>query len=215
MNKSDQIPMRTLTRENLTRDFFADMMYCEILCYDYSGSCIFLNAKGEFYSLSDEKLFKRLEKIFPALLNKDKNWTKFYLEMGGGCVIVNNAVLAAYDAKTGISSYPMPLDRKAALETVLNLPPIQTNDLDFSKGLPISTSDEARRKAREFSRTFPDKKTFWQCLKDMGFVWRGENSDPKIVDMWAHNALAAAIDGGFVPKLPASITHSKISVKDV
>ena len=68
---------------------------------------------------------------------------------------------------------------------------------DFSKGRVIGTSEHARQQARDFSDTFASKEEFWRALKDRGFSWRGENSVPQIVDMWAHNALAAAIDMGY------------------
>ena len=70
---------------------------------------------------------------------------------------------------------------------------------DFSKGKPLSTSEEARQKARDFAATFATKEDFWQALKNLGFSWRGEDSVPQIIDMWAHNALAAAIDMGYDP----------------
>ena len=72
--------------------------------------------------------------------------------------------------------------------------------MDYSKGKTVKTSEEAKLKVREFEKNFNSKEEFYQALKELGFKWRGENSnDPKIIDMWARNALARAIDEGFDP----------------
>ena len=71
---------------------------------------------------------------------------------------------------------------------------------DYSKGAAVSTSEEAKQKARDFKNQFADSEDFYKTLKDFGFVWRGEDSaDERIKTMWSLNALARAIDEGFDP----------------
>ena len=77
------------------------------------------------------------------------------------------------------------------------------NSFDYSRGKVVKTSEEAKQKVREFEKRFSSKEDFYQALREFGFKWRGENSsDAKIVDMWARNALARAIDEGFDPFKP-------------
>ena len=77
-----------------------------------------------------------------------------------------------------------------------NIPAERGNlKFDYSKGKALSTSAEAKQKARDFKNQFANPEDFYTALKNFGFTWKAENSNSeKIKNMWALNALACAID---------------------
>ena len=94
-----------LTENEITKSLFNGMIYAVWHTYDYQDNFEFLHRDGTAYS---SEHFKELHKIFPVIDNVDwskgswKDWTYYYMGMGGGVVFVHKDILELYKKYAGI-----------------------------------------------------------------------------------------------------------------
>ena len=95
----------TLTKEEITKSLFNGMIYAVWHTYDYEDDFEFLHRDGTLYNA---RHFKNIDTIFPVITNIDwskrgwKNWTWYYMGMGGGVVLVHKDILELYKKYAGI-----------------------------------------------------------------------------------------------------------------
>ena len=94
-----------LTEKEITKSLFNGIVYAVWCTYDYNDNFEFLHKDGTTYSSGH---FKKLHKIFPIIDNVDwskrswKDWTYYYMGMGGGVVFVHKDIFELYNKYAGI-----------------------------------------------------------------------------------------------------------------
>lgn len=107
----------------ITDDIFRDALY--VVHTNYSGymSDYFLDSKGKAHNVPNDKKVKKFYDRLPDFSQRqDSDWTFFYQGMGNG-YFVNNKVVDAYLAKSGIRNFgeDQPFEEDAALKTIAEL----------------------------------------------------------------------------------------------
>ena len=94
-----------LQERDITKSLFDGIIYAVWNTYDYNGDFEFFHRDGTAYS---SRHFKKLHEIFPVIDNVDwskrgwKEWTWYYMGMGGGIVFVHKDILELYKKYAGI-----------------------------------------------------------------------------------------------------------------
>ena len=94
-----------LTEKEITKSLFNGIVYAVWCTYDYQDDFAFLHKDGTMYS---SRHYQKLHTIFQVIDNVDwskrswKDWTYYYMGMGGGVVFVHKKILEYYKKYAGI-----------------------------------------------------------------------------------------------------------------
>ena len=104
LNGSIEYPI-PLNERGIKKSLFNGIVYAVCFTYDYQDYFEFLHRDGTLYSSAH---LKKLHKIFPVIDNVDwskrgwREWTWYYMGLGGGVVFVHKDILEAYKKYAGI-----------------------------------------------------------------------------------------------------------------